>query len=80
MSILLFRRSHDLHQLKNHSPVFGSFRIGTYFPIRFVVTSLAVYYPRPYSAIIKECVILAIYLMTATLISLQIEKNNLKEK
>lgn len=54
--------------------------LGTYFPIRFVVTSLAVYYPRPYSVIIKDCVILAIYLMTATLISLQIEKNNLKEK
>ena len=54
--------------------------LGTYFPIRFVVTLLAVYYPRPYSVIIKDCVILAIYLMTATLISLQIEKNNLKEK
>lgn len=54
--------------------------LGTYFPIRFVVTSLAVFYPRPYSAIILKCVILAIYLMTATLISLQIEKNNLKEK
>ena len=41
--------------------------LGTYFPIRFVVTSLAFLYPRS-------------YLMTATLISLQIEKNNLKEK
>lgn len=50
--------------------------LGTYFPIRFVVTSLALFYPRPYSAIILECVILAIYLMTATLISLKIEKSN----
>lgn len=54
--------------------------LGTYFPIRFVVASLAIFYPRPYSVIILECVIFAIYLMTATLICLQIEKNNLKEK
>lgn len=44
--------------------------LGTYFPIRFVVTSLALFYPRPYSVIILECVIFAIYLMTATLISI----------
>ena len=54
--------------------------LGTYFPIRFVVTSLAFLYPRSYSAIVLECMILVIYLMAATLISLQIEKNNLKEK
>lgn len=54
--------------------------LGTYFPIRFVVTSFALLYPRPYSAIILECMILAIYMTTATLISLQIEKNDLKEK
>lgn len=54
--------------------------LGTYFPIRFAVTSLAPLYPRPYSTIILECMILAIYLMTAALISLQIEKINRKEK
>lgn len=54
--------------------------LGTYFPIRFIVTLLAPFYPRPYSMITLECVILAIYLMTAALISLLIAKNNLKEK
>ncbi len=54
--------------------------LGTYFPIRFVVKKLAYFYPRPYSSIVLECVILAIYLMTVTLITLLIEKKDLKEK
>ena len=48
--------------------------IGIYFPIRFIVRTLSNFYPRPYSTIALECVILVIYLMTATLICLQIEK------
>lgn len=54
--------------------------LGTYFPIRFVVKKLAYFYPRPYSSIVLECVILAIYLITITLITLLIEKKDLKEK
>ncbi len=54
--------------------------LGTYFPIRFVVEKLAFFYPRPYSSIVLECVILAIYLITMTLITLLIEKKDLKEK
>ncbi len=54
--------------------------LGTYFPIRFIVRSLSVFYPRPYNTIVLDCVILVIYLMTATLICLQIEKNSLKGK
>ena len=48
--------------------------IGIYFPIRFIVKTLSNFYPRPYSTIALEGVILVIYLMTATLICLQIEK------
>lgn len=54
--------------------------LGTYFPIRFVVKKLAYFYPRPYRSIVLECVILAMYLMTVTLITLLIEKKDLKEK
>ena len=54
--------------------------LGTYFPIRFVVKKMAYFYPRPYSSIVLKCVILAIYLMTVTLITLLIEKKDLKEK
>lgn len=54
--------------------------LGTYFPIRFIVKSLSVFYPRPYYTIVLDCVILIIYLMTATLICIQIEKNSLKGK
>ncbi len=54
--------------------------LGTYFPIRFIVEKLAHFYPRPYLSIVLDCVILIIYLITATLITLLIEKKTLKEK
>ena len=54
--------------------------LGSYFPVRFTVTILAHFYPRPYSMIVSECVIFVIYLMVVTLITLQIEKIYLKEK
>ena len=53
--------------------------LGAYFPVRFVVKMLAHFYPRPYSAIVLECMIFAIYLMTVTLITLSIEKQSLKD-
>lgn len=54
--------------------------LGIYFPIRFLVEKMAQFYPRPYLSIVLDFVILAIYLITATLITLLIEKKALKEK
>ena len=54
--------------------------LGVYFPVRFAVTILLSFYPRPYSVIALECVILVLYLMVVMLITLQIEKMNMKEK
>ena len=51
--------------------------LGTYFPVRFFMQAAASFYPRPYSSIVFECIILAIYLMAVTLIMLQIEKVDL---
>ena len=51
--------------------------LGTYFPVRFVVEMLSSFYPRPYSVIALECVIVVLYLMVVMLITLQIEKLNL---
>ena len=53
--------------------------LGTYFPIRFVVEKLAHFYPRPYLSIVLDFEILAIYLITATFITLLIEKKDLKK-
>ena len=54
--------------------------LGAYFPVRFAVTILAYFYPRPYSAIVLECVIFVLYLMVVMLITLQIEKICLTEQ
>ncbi len=54
--------------------------LGTYFPVRLVITALMHFYPRPYSSLVLECVILVIYLMTAMLITLGIEKRILVQK
>jgi len=51
--------------------------LGMYFPTRFIVKALAYFYPRPYNTLVLECIILAIYLMTVTLILLQIEKKSI---
>lgn len=51
--------------------------LGTYFPIRFAITALMVLYPRPYNFLALECVILAVYLMTVLLITLELEKRSL---
>ena len=52
--------------------------LGLYFPVRFVMNILVHFYPRPYSSIAFECVVLAIYLMAVMLITLQIEKEKLE--
>ena len=48
--------------------------LGAYFPVRFLVTILAHFYPRPYSSIVLECVIVVVYLMAVMLITLTIEE------
>lgn len=52
--------------------------LGTYFPIRLAVRMLSSFYPRPYSTMALECVTAAVYIMTAALICLQIEKDSMK--
>lgn len=54
--------------------------LGLYFPIRLVAKTLAHMYPRPYSPLILECVIFALYLMCATLLNLAIDKQHLENK
>ncbi len=50
--------------------------IGAYFPVRLLIMAAARFYPRPYNGIILECVILAVYLLTAMLITRQIGKHD----
>ena len=54
--------------------------LGAYFPVRFAISMLSSLYPRPYSTIVKECVIFVLYVMAAMLVTLQIEKKSLNEK
>lgn len=51
--------------------------LGTYFPSRLLVMALSQLYPRAIHSLALECVIVAVYLMTATLITLEIEKRHL---
>lgn len=54
--------------------------LGLYFPLRLLVQALATLYPRPLSTLVLECVILALYLMCATLLNLEIDKRHLVDK
>ena len=54
--------------------------LGLYFPLRLLVQALATLYPRPLSTLVLECVILALYLMCATLLNLAIDKQHLVNK
>lgn len=51
--------------------------LGTYFPIRFLIMDLSSLYPRPINTLVLDCVIIAVYLMTATLLTLEIDRRNL---
>lgn len=53
--------------------------LGLYFPIRFCINMLMPLYPRPYSSLVLEIIIIVIYIVTSTLINLVIDKNNLNE-
>jgi len=49
--------------------------LGAYFPVRLVLTAAVRLYPRPFHAMTLECVIFAVYLLTAALITWQIRKD-----
>lgn len=48
--------------------------LGLYFPLRLLVQALMNCYPRPYDMLVLEGVLAAVYLLTAALITLRIEK------
>lgn len=53
--------------------------LGLYFPLRLLVRALMNCYPRPYDTLVLEGVLAAVYLLTAALITLRIEKQRLPE-
>lgn len=53
---------------------------GTYFPIRLLFLIIMSLYFRPYSTLVLECVILAVYIGTALKIDLFIEESYLKNR
>lgn len=49
--------------------------LGLYFPIRFLITVVAVqFYPRPVSTLVLECIVLSVYIGVALWVTLEIEK------
>ena len=48
--------------------------LGLYFPIRFAVSALAQLYPRPYSSLIMECIVLILYVAASVLVCLMLDK------
>ena len=53
--------------------------LGLYFPLRLLVQAGMNCYPRPYDTLVLEGVLAAVYLLTAALITLRIEKQRLPE-
>lgn len=49
--------------------------LGLYFPIRFVLSAAARFYPRPYSGVVFEVIVLAVYIFAACCVDLSIEKS-----
>ena len=49
--------------------------LGTYFPIRVLVRTLLVLYPWPYYTLVRDCLIVVLYLMTSLFITWKIEKH-----
>ena len=54
--------------------------LGLYFPIRFIVSVAARFYPRPYNVLVLEVIILAIYIAAATCVNLSIDKSYLPKE
>jgi transcriptional regulator with XRE-family HTH domain len=53
--------------------------LGAYFPVRLLLVVLSYFIPFTFSSVVLECIILAIYLMTVMLITLEIEKRYLEK-
>lgn len=53
--------------------------LGLYFPLRLLVQAVMNCYPRRYDTLVLEGVLAAVYLLTAALITLRIEKQRLPE-
>ncbi|MBQ8536452.1 MAG: hypothetical protein IJ461_03495 [Clostridia bacterium] len=54
--------------------------LGLYFPIRFLVNIAARFYPRPYSSLMLDVIILAIYIGAAACVKLAIDKRYLPKE
>ncbi|MBR6790191.1 MAG: helix-turn-helix transcriptional regulator [Oscillospiraceae bacterium] len=53
--------------------------LGSYFPVRLGIMALVHFWPRPFNSLVLECVILAVYLAAAALITLEIDRRSLKK-
>lgn len=51
--------------------------LGLYLPVRFFMSVLARFYPRPYSAILFEVIVLVVYIFAAVSVNLSIDKEYL---
>lgn len=51
--------------------------LGLYFPIRFVLSAAAQFYPRSYSALLFEVIVLVIYIWAALSVNLSIDKSDI---
>lgn len=54
--------------------------LGLYFPVRFGVSIAARLYPRPYNTMIFEIIVVILYIMSATLVNLAIDKSYIIKK
>ena len=50
--------------------------LGAYFPIRVLIMALMNLYPRPINMLVLECIIVAVYLLTAIILNLLIDKHS----
>ena len=78
-----FEYAYQKHKLENNTKT-NLFRkkfykistwLGLYFPIRFVITTAMHLYPRPYSTLVLECIILIIYIGSSLFLNILLEKN-----
>lgn len=52
--------------------------LGLYFPIRFIIETIMTLYPRPYSTLVLEIMIVVVYIATSTYFNLIIDQSQLK--
>lgn len=52
--------------------------LGLYFPIRFIIETIMTLYPRPYSTLVLEIIIVVVYIATSTYFNLIIDQSQLK--